>query len=103
MKRALALLLAVLFGLGVAAPALAADAALPHNGRVVIASEGDVTIPAGEHADLVVVFEGDAIIRGEVNTVAVFTGNAILEGATVEALVVTSGSATIDAASLVTG
>jgi hypothetical protein len=49
------------------------------------------------------VFRGDATIRGEVNAVAVFDGDAVLEGGRVEDLLVTGGSATIDAASTVYG
>jgi hypothetical protein len=85
----------------VAQTALAADETLPHTGRVVITAQGDITIPAGEHADAVIVFNGNATIRGEVNAVAVFDGDVVLEGARVESVVVTTGRATIDAASTV--
>ena len=53
--------------------ALAADA-MPHSGRVLISTQGDVTIPAGEQADFVMVVDGTATIAGEVNTIFVVNG-----------------------------
>jgi hypothetical protein len=103
MKRLLALIAAIAVALALAGPALGAEGDMPHTGRVVLATQGDVTIPAGEQADAVIVFTGTATIRGAVNAVVVFGGEAVLEGATVEALFVTDGSARIDAASTVLG
>ena len=65
MRRLFAASAAILLSLGMATTALAA-APLGHTGRVVISTEGDVTIPAGEHADVVVVVKGAAHIQGEV-------------------------------------
>ena len=66
--------------------ALAADA-LPHTGRVLISTKGDVTIPAGEQADFVMVVDGTATIAGEVNTIFVVNGSANLTGAKTETVV----------------
>ena len=66
--------------------ALAADA-LPHTGRVLISTKGDVTIPAGEQADFVMVVDGSATIAGEVNTIFVVNGSANLTGAKTETVV----------------
>jgi hypothetical protein len=103
MKRLLILLAALSISLGLAGPVLAAEGEMAHTGRVLIAGQGDITLPAGEHADAVIVFNGTATIRGEANTVAVFGGTALLEGAHVDALLVTDGAARIDAASTVFG
>ena len=66
--------------------ALAADA-MPHSGRVLISTQGDVTIPAGEQADFVMVVDGTATIAGEVNTIFVVNGAANLTGARTETVI----------------
>jgi hypothetical protein len=66
--------------------ALAADP-LPHNGRVLLSGGGDITLPAGEHADAVIVVNGTATILGEANTVVAIDGAARLLGAHVETVV----------------
>ena len=68
-----------------------------------MAFNGDVTVPAGEQADVVLVAGGTATVAGHVKTVVVFDGTAILQGATVESVFVTGGSLSIDAATTVTG
>lgn len=86
MRRLLAASAAIILSLGLAATALAA-APMGHTGRVVITTEGDVTIPAGEHADVVVVVNGAAHIQGEVKTLVVVEGTADLAGARIETVV----------------
>jgi len=95
MKRALALTgaLALLFVIG--APALAADETLPQTGRVLISIQGDVTLPAGEQADAVIVIQGNALIQGTANAVTVINGTATLDGARVETLAIIDGTATL--------
>ena len=66
--------------------ALAADT-LPHSGRVLISTQGDITIPAGEQADFLMVVDGTATIAGEVNTIVVVNGSANLNGARTETVV----------------
>ncbi|MGZ8515512.1 MAG: hypothetical protein ACXWXA_10775 [Candidatus Limnocylindrales bacterium] len=88
MKRAFALLAALVVGFLLLVPvALAADDVLPHTGRVILSTGGDVTIPSGEHADAVIVIDGTATIGGEVNTVVVIEGRAILTDARAETVV----------------
>ena len=78
MKRIVAIAAAMFIVLLFLVPvALAADA-MPHSGRVLISTQGDVTIPAGEQADLVMVVNGTATIAGEVNTIFVVNGAAKL-------------------------
>jgi hypothetical protein len=91
MRRLLAASAAIILSLGLATTALAA-APLGHNGRVVISTGGDVTIPAGEHADVVVVVNGAAHIQGEVNTLVVVEGSADLAGARIETVVAVTSS-----------
>ena len=78
----------LLLALGLVVPiALAANSALPHTGRVLVSVNGDVALPAGEHADVVVVVRGTATINGEANVVVVVDGAANLVGATVDTVV----------------
>jgi hypothetical protein len=87
-----------------AAPAaLAADPTVGRGDRVLMAFNGDVTVPTGEQADAVLVAGGTATVAGHVKTVVVLDGTAILQGATVESVFVTGGSLSIDAATTVSG
>lgn len=104
MKRflviAATMLLAFLFFSPVA---FAADPSLPHTGRVLISTGGDVSVPAGDHADAVVVVNGRATIAGEVNTVVVVDGAAVLAGARTESVVAVRSPVTVGAGSVVLG
>ena len=82
---------------------MAADEALPHTGRVLMAFGGDIAVPAGEQADVVFVANGDADIAGTVNTLTVIEGNATLHGATVETIVIVSGTLALEEGTTVTG
>jgi hypothetical protein len=83
------LLIALVVGAALALGARVALAAepLPHTGRVLISAQGDVVIPEGDHADAVLVVNGNADIRGEVNTIVVIDGTANLLGARAESVV----------------
>jgi hypothetical protein len=84
MKRLAAVAGAMVIGLLLFVPvALAADP-LQHTGRVLISTGGDITLPAGEQADVVIVVNGTATIGGEVNTIVVVDGAANLQGARTE-------------------
>lgn len=76
---------------------------LSHNGRVVISTEGDVTIPSGEHADVVVVINGTAWIKGEANVVVAVDGAVDLSGARVETVVAVRSPVEVGAGSVVQG
>lgn len=91
MRRLLAASAAIILSFGFATAALGA-VPLGHNGRVVISTQGDVTIPSGEHADVVVVVNGAAHIQGEVNTLVVVEGTADLAGARIETVVAVTSS-----------
>jgi hypothetical protein len=102
MRRLFAASAAILLSLGMATTALAA-APLGHTGRVVISTEGDVTIPAGEHADVVVVVNGAAHIQGEVNTLVVVEGTADLTGARLETVVAVTSSVEVGEGTVIYG
>lgn len=81
------------------APALAQEVA--RDGSFVFQANADVTIPAGESRDAVIVLRGDALVMGEVDTLIVVDGTATLTGARVQALIVAGGTADIGAGSTV--
>jgi hypothetical protein len=87
MKRLVGIAAAVPIAFVLLVPAVFAANPLPHTGRVLVSTGGDLTLPAGEHADVVVVVNGTATIQGEVNTIVVVNGAADLLGARTESLV----------------
>src|SRR5688572_7923540 len=98
-----AMLLGLVIGLFLLTPLALAAEELPHSGRILISTQGDITLPAGEQADLVLVTNGTAHIAGDANAVVVIDGVADLTGATAETVVVIRGHAALDASSSVSG
>ena len=104
MKRLAGLFGALLLIATVDAPVvLAADEALPHSGRVLMAFGGDIAVPAGEQADVVFVVGGEADVGGTVNVLTVIDGTATVHGATVESIAVVSGSVDLQEGTTVLG
>ena len=95
MKRWMSLALAFVLGLLLVRPALAADPAPAHGGRVLIAIGGDLVVPAGERADAAIVVNGHLTVLGAVDSVVVFDGTAAVTGTTIDSLVVIRGSAVV--------
>jgi hypothetical protein len=102
MRRILIILVGIVLALGLAAPVLAADPK-PAGGPVLMAFNGDITIPAGDQAEVVFVTDGTATVAGHVETLVVIGGTARLTGATVDTIGAVGGTVSIDAASTVTG
>ena len=102
MRRIVIVLAGIVLALGLAAPVLAADPKHT-DGPVLLAFNGDITVPAGEQADFVMVTGGTATVAGDATTVVVLDGQAVLTDATVESIFVAGGTVTVDAASTVTG
>ena len=103
MRRILAIAAAMLIVMLFLVPVALAAQALPHTGRVLVSTLGDVTIPAGEHADVVVVIKGSATIQGEVNTIVVVEGAANLTGARTETVVAVSSPVNLSDGTVVLG
>ena len=82
---------------------IAADPNLPHTGRVLVSVGGDIVLPAGEQADAVVVVNGNAVIKGTVNTLVVVDGSALLSGATAETIVAVRAPVTLGQDTVVRG
>jgi hypothetical protein len=104
MKRLLLILAIAAIVMGLAAPTvLAADPGAARSDRVLMAFNGDITVPAGERADAVIVTGGTATIQGRVDSLVVLDGKAVLEGASLQNVFVARGSVTIDAGTTVSG
>jgi hypothetical protein len=104
MKRIAGIAAAIVIALWLIVPiALGQDEPFPHTGRVLVSVKGDVTLPAGEHADVVVAVQGTANIAGEANVVVVVDGVANLQGAHVQSLTVIRGTATLGPGTVVSG
>src|SRR6478609_5641330 len=72
MRRVFVVLAALALALGLAAPSvLAAQPTFDHTGTLLVAFNGDVTVPTGDSADGVLVTGGTATIHGTVDTVVV--------------------------------
>jgi hypothetical protein len=102
-RRLLAPLVALVLLLTVGAPAVLAAGPVSDGGRVVISLEGPVTVPADQSLDSLIVANGTASIAGDVRHVLLVDGTAVATGATIGSLVVIDGTATLDAATTVTG
>jgi hypothetical protein len=103
MKRLFGVATAMVVALLLLAPAVLAADPLTHNGRVLLSAGGDVTLPAGEHADAVIVINGTATIRGEVNTVVAIDGVANLLGARTESIIAVRSPIELGADTVVQG
>jgi len=103
MNRIIGAAIGLLVALLLVVPAVAAaDPNLTHTGRVLISTDGDITVPAGDQADVVVVVNGTATIEGDVNVVVVVDGTAVLTGALTETVVAIRSPVTLGAGTVVT-
>jgi hypothetical protein len=103
MKRIVGVGSALLVVLLVLAPA--ALAAEPGSGQesVLISVNGDVDLPAGERADVIVVIDGVATIAGDVRTLVVIEGSAILDGAQADMIWAVRSDVELNPGTTVTG
>jgi hypothetical protein len=103
MRRLFGIAAAMVIVLLVLTPVVLAANPLPHTGRVLLSSGGDITLPADEHADVVLVINGTATILGEANTVIAIDGAANLLGARAEAVVAVRSPIELGADTVVQG
>lgn len=104
MKRLLVVAAALLLAAMSAPTVLAAGPELLHTGRVLISTQGDISVAAGERVDAVVVVGAAARIEGEVNALFVVDGSAELKtGATVGSIVAVYSPIELRAGSKVLG
>jgi hypothetical protein len=82
--------------------ALAADPSPGHD-QVLLAVRGDVTLPADQTADVIVVVQGNARLAGTARTVVVVDGTATLDAARVETLWAIRSTVELQPGTVVTG
>src|SRR4051794_39666257 len=102
MKRVL-LVIALIGAWGFLVPAALAADPVSHTGRVLISTGGNVSVPAGDQADVVVVVDGSATISGSVNTLVVVGGTANLEGARLESIVAVNSNLEVLTGTIISG
>jgi hypothetical protein len=102
MKRLL-VVAAVAFATVALVPSALAAEPMAQTGRVLVSTQGDVTIPEGDRADVVVVVQGTANISGDVNTLVVVEGIANLEGARIETVVAVRSQVEVGEGTVVLG
>jgi hypothetical protein len=104
MNKLLALLGALVLALGISGATLAADGASDNSDTILLSINGNVEVAAGDHADAVIVFSGDARISGDVGTLFVADGTASAEsGASLDNLIVINGAAEIASGATISG
>src|SRR3954468_6318507 len=103
MKRIVGFATAALVVLILLVPVAAAADPVFRDGRVMFSSDGDLSLPAGERADLVMVVNGTATIAGDARTVIVLNGAAVLNGAHVDNLLGVRSRVTLGTGTVVTG
>jgi hypothetical protein len=103
MRRLIGFAGAALIALVVLAPVARAADPFPQAGRVLVSTEGNFTLPAGERADVVVVINGTAMIEGEANTIVVIDGALNLAGTRTETVIAIRSPVEIGPDSVVLG
>lgn len=103
MRRLFGIAAAMVMALLVLAPVVLAATPLASTGRVLLSAGGDVTLPAGEQADAVIVIRGTATILGQANTVVAIDGAVNLRGARTESIVAVRSPIELGAGTVVQG
>ena len=94
---------AMLLGLLILVPVASAADPIYEDGRVVVSVRGDITFPAGQRADSLVIVDGTATIEGDVRTLVVVNGTANLVGSHTEEIVAIASRVTLDGSTVVAG
>ena len=104
MKRLIGIFAAsLLVFLSMVPSVLADDVGTQRDGRVLIAIGGDLTVPAGERADVVIVIGGTATIAGDVEAIVAIDGRARLDGARTDTVVAFAAPVELVGGTVVTG
>ena len=104
MNRFLALASAMIVAILLLAPAAAAaDPTVRPDEHVVVNTGGDITIPAGQHADLLVVVNGHATVLGDASGVVVVNGTVTFVGSSTRGVFAMHSRVELDGQSTVNG
>lgn len=103
MNRIIGIASAMLLGLIILVPVAAAAEPRGDVQHLLLSTGGDVSLPAGQHVDLFVVFDGKATIAGDAGQVVVINGSADFVGAHADGVVAVNSSISLDAGTTVSG
>jgi hypothetical protein len=103
MSRFLGIAGALLLGLLLLVPVVAAAEPWDADEHMLFSAGGDITLPAGRHADLLVVVDGTATIEGDAKAVLVINGAADFIGARTDGIVAIRSRVSLDPGSSVAG
>jgi hypothetical protein len=103
MRRLASIAAALAVAFLILVPAVIAADPSPGGDQVLVAVNGDVTLPAGQTADVVVVVKGTAHIAGTARTVVVVEGTAVADGARIDNLWAIRSTVELQPGSVVTG
>jgi len=102
-RRLLAITASVAILLLIFVPSAFAADPTPADRGAIVAVDGSINVPTGQHVGAIVLVNGTANIDGSADTIVVAGGTATLTGATVRTLVVVDGSVTLGAGTTITG
>jgi hypothetical protein len=103
MNRILGIVSAMLLGLLVLVPVVAAAEPWDDVQHLIVSTGGDVTVPAGQHVDLLVVTDGTATIAGTADGVVIVGGSANFTGGQAESVIAVDSTVSLDPSSSVSG
>ena len=103
MNRILGIASAMLLGLLVLVPVATAAEPWDDVQHLLISTGGDITVPAGQHVDLLIVTDGSATISGDTDGVVVVNGTARFEGGRTSSVIAVNSTVSLDATSSVAG
>ena len=103
MNRILGIASALVLFLLTLVPAVAAAEPWDQDEHVVLSTGGDLTFTENQHADLLVVIAGNAVIKGEAKAVFVVDGTVTFVGANTNGIVAIRSTVNLDGASHVAG
>jgi hypothetical protein len=102
-NRLIAIASAASLALLILVPVASAASPIYEDGRVVVTVRGDITFPAGEHAESLVVVDGSATIEGDVESLFVINGTASFVGSETQDVVAVASHVSVDGASVISG
>jgi hypothetical protein len=103
MTRITGFLSALILGLLLLVPIAAAAEPWDGDEHTVVTTGVDMTLPADQHVDVFVVYDGHAVIEGDAKAIFVVQGTAELVGGRSESIVAIRSEVILDGTSVVTG
>ncbi len=103
MQRIFGIASAVLLAMLILVPVASAAEPWRDVEHLIISTGGDVTVPAGQHVDLLVIVDGTGTIAGDADGVVVVNGTAAFTSGQAASVVAVNSTVSLDAGSSVSG